>query len=56
MGRSTLIDIADLAEVRKIRAECLIMHWNLLREFHAVGPSRVRSWVVHWLRSQLVAR
>jgi hypothetical protein len=52
----TAIDIADPDEMRKSRAEYLILHWNLLREFYAVGPSGVRSWFVHWIRSQLVAR
>ena len=52
----TAIDIADPDEVRKSRAEYLILHWNLLHELYALGPSGVRSWFVHGIRSQLVAR
>jgi hypothetical protein len=52
----TTIDIADPDAVSKSQAEYLILHWNLLREFYAIGPSGARSWFVHSIRRQLTAR
>jgi len=52
----TVIDIADPDAVSKSRADYLVLHWNLLREFYAIGPREVRSWFVHGIRRQLVAR
>jgi len=52
----TAVDIADSDAVSESRAAYLILHWNLLREFYAIGPSEARSWFVHWIRRQLVVR
>jgi len=51
-----VVDIDDAGAVSSSRAQYLILHWNLLREFFAVGPQRARSFFVHQIRRRLIER
>ena len=50
----TVVDIADPVAVAASRAEYLILHWNLLREFFHIGPEWERSGFVGRIREKLV--
>ena len=52
----TVVDIADPDAVSRSRAQYLILHWNLLREFFQIGPEWGKSWFVARIREQLIAR